>query len=304
MLRVRREAPATIPGVADYKLIAVDVDGTLLTSKGTISDRTRAALRRAVDGGALFAVATGRRRRTAEPIVAQLDLPHYLVSSQGAAIWQDGDLLEHSHLPAANARAALDVISSLDMAAVVLGNAQDEDALYTFGDWEANDRLAAYLNRNRQFIRPLNGASLEHDPVELIVMDTMERLERLDVALTGHPTPPAEDAPAEGGPSPVLPLWRVIFSRNQFTAGGAIEIVGPQTSKASALDRLCQRLGLTAAQVVAFGDNVNDVEMLAFAGMGVAMGNSTEDAIAVARRVAPSNDEDGIAVVLEQLGLA
>ena len=290
--------------MSDYKLIAVDVDGTLLTSEGTISERTRDALRRAVANGALFAVATGRRRRTAEPIVAQLDLPHYLVSSQGAALWQDGDLLDHSHLPAANARVALDIIRSLDMAAVVLGSALHEDALYTYGDWEANDRLAAYLNRNRRYVRPLDGAALDHDPIELIVMDTMERLERLDVALTGHPTLPAEDAPAEGGPNPAHPLWRVIFSRNQFTAGGAIEIVGPETSKASALDRLCRRLGLTPAQVVAFGDNVNDVEMLAFAGMGVAMGNSTEDAIAVANQVAPSNDEDGIAVVLERLGLA
>jgi HAD superfamily hydrolase (TIGR01484 family) len=296
--------PATIRGVSDYKLIAVDVDGTLLTSKGTISDRTRAALRRAVHRGALFAVATGRRRRTAEPIVAQLDLPHYLVSSQGAALWQDGDLLDHSHLPAANARAALDVIDSLGMCAAVLGNAQHEDVLYAFGDWEANERLAAYLNRNRQFVRPLDGAALAQDPIELIVMDTMERLEHLDAALTDHPTPPAEDAPAESGPTAAHPLWRVIFSRNQFTAGGAIEIVGPQTSKASALDRLCRRLGLTAAHLIAFGDNVNDVEMLAFAGMGVAMGNSTEDAIAVANQVAPSNDEDGIAVVLEQLGLA
>jgi HAD superfamily hydrolase (TIGR01484 family) len=290
--------------VSDYKLIAVDVDGTLLTSKGTISDRTRDALRRAVAGGATLAVATGRRRRTAEPIVAQLDVPHYLASSQGAAIWQDGELLGHSHLPAPNARVALGLTRALGMTAVILGNALREDVIFVDGDWEANAALASYLTRNRQFLRPFDEEALAHDPIELIYMDTMERLERLDEMLTGHRAAPAEDAPAEEGPTPARPLWRVIFSRNQFTAGGAIEVVGPDTSKATALAVLCERLGITPAQVVAFGDNVNDVEMLAFAGLGVAMGNSTADACAVADRVAPSNDEDGIAVTLEALGLA
>jgi HAD superfamily hydrolase (TIGR01484 family) len=290
--------------MSDYKLIAVDVDGTLLTSKGTISDRTRDALRRAVAGGAILAVATGRRRRTAEPIVAQLDLPHYLASSQGAAIWQDGELLGHSHLPAPNARVALGLARALGMAAVILGNALREDVIFVDGDWEANAPLASYLTRNRQFLRPFDEEALAHDPIELIYMDAMERLERLDEVLTGHRAAPEEDASAEEGPSPARPLWRVIFSRNQFTAGGAIEVVGPDTSKAAALALLCERLGITPAQVVAFGDNVNDVEMLAFAGLGVAMGNSTADAFAVADRVAPSNDEDGIAVTLEVLGLA
>ena len=75
-------------------------------------------------------------------------------------------------------------------------------------------------------------------------MDTMERLERLDEALTGHRAPPpSEDPPAQEGPTESRPLWRVIFSKNQFTSGGAIEVVGPETSKAAALDTLGRRLG-------------------------------------------------------------
>jgi hydroxymethylpyrimidine pyrophosphatase-like HAD family hydrolase len=291
--------------VPDYKLIAVDVDGTLLNSAGEITERTKGALRRAVAGDVALAIATGRRRRTAQPIVDQLGVPYYLVSSQGAALWQDGQLLAHSHLPAANARAALGIIRGLGMAAAMLGNALQEEVIWAAGAWRANPRMFAYLSRNLRFVRPFVPSALDHDPIELIVVDSMERLERLDEALTGHRAPaPAEDAPAQEGPTPVAPLWRVIFSRNQFTAGGAVEVVGPDTSKASALGVLCQRLGITPAQVVAFGDNVNDLEMLEFAGLGVAMGNCTDDARATADRVAPSNDEDGIAVTLEELGLA
>ena len=67
-------------------------------------------------------------------------------------------------------------------------------------------------------------------------MDTMERLERLDEALTGHRAPPPqEDPPAQEGPTESRPLWRVIFSKNQFTSGGAIEVVGPGMSKAPPL---------------------------------------------------------------------
>jgi hydroxymethylpyrimidine pyrophosphatase-like HAD family hydrolase len=291
--------------VPQYKLVAVDIDGTLLTSKGTISPRTRQALQGLSAHGVHLAIATGRRRRTAQPIVAQLEAPHFLIASQGATVYEDGAILFHSHLPAPAARAALDIIRRHCLPAAILGNALREEIIWVDGDWRANERLAGYLQRNIQFVRELTPDALEHDPIELIVMDTVDRLRRLDEALTGHRAPPpAEDAPAEQGPDERRPLWRVIFSRFQLAAGAAIEIVGPTTSKANALAFLCGRLGITPQEVLAFGDNVNDLEMLAFAGLGVAMGNATEDARAVADRIAPSNDEDGIAVVLQELGLA
>ncbi len=288
-------------------MIAVDVDGTLLNSKGVISPRTRGALLAAVEKGVHVAVATGRRRRSAGPILEQLGMPHFLVASQGAAVWDNDEIVFHSHLPAENARIALGLIREHGLAAVILGNALREDEVWVDGDWQASPRLSTYVTRLQnayhQQIRPAGPETFDHDPIELIVVDEIERLAALDQALTGHvPPPPSEDAPAEPGPAGPQPLWRAIFSRNQFTAGGAIEVVGPDTSKAAALAFLCERLGIARDQVVAFGDNVNDVEMLEFAGMGVAMGNATEDAKAVADRVTATNDEDGIAVTLEELG--
>ncbi|MGH2371176.1 MAG: HAD family hydrolase, partial [Chloroflexota bacterium] len=203
--------------MTDYRLIAVDVDGTLLNTEGKISERTRGALKSALAHGATLAVATGRRRRTAQPILDQLGLPHFLVASQGAAIWQDGALLAHSHLPAESARIALEIIRRHEMVTVILGNSLVDEVLWVDGDWRANERIATYVSRNLHLVQPFRPEALDHDPIQFITMDTMERLERLDEALTGHQAPPpSEDPPAQEGPTHQAPLWRVIFSRNQF----------------------------------------------------------------------------------------
>jgi hydroxymethylpyrimidine pyrophosphatase-like HAD family hydrolase len=293
-----------------YRLIAVDVDGTLLRSDGTISERTRNALRTATDRGVAVAVATGRRRTTALPIMRMLDVPHFLVASQGAVTWLDDEIISHAHLPLESALKAVAITDELGMCAMVFGNALHPETLWISGDWRSNARVAAYVERAPEkggfpTVRELTPNVLEHDPIQLIVFDTMERLEALNERLTGHaPPPPSLDPPPQDGPEGPRHLWRIIFSKNQFTAGGAIEIVGPDTSKAHALQVLCDRLGCTRADVVAFGDNVNDLEMLAFAGLGVCMGNGTNEAKALADRIGPTNDEDGIAAVLEELGIA
>ena len=275
-----------------FKLIALDVDGTLLRSDGTISERTRNALQSALDHGLTLVLATGRRKRSAKPIQDLLNLPHYLVASQGAVVYDGDDIVAHAHLPRAGARLALDHIHTLGMSAVMFANAHQTEVIWITGAWQTNQRLDVYTKRHGDLIRELtdlNGDALQHDPIEIVVFDTMERLDALAALLSAS----QNDR-----------LFRVIFSKNQFTAGGAIEVVGPETSKAAALDALCAHLGITQRDVIAFGDNVNDVEMLAAAGLGVCMANGTEEARAVADRIAASNNEDGIALVLEELGLA
>lgn len=291
-----------------YRLVAVDVDGTLLRSDGTVSTRTRQALAQAVERGLTLVVATGRRRQRSLPITDQLELPHYLVCSQGAVTWRGEELLTHSHLPSANARSALEILREHDMACVVLGNALHEDDVWVFGNWRANPRLTRYVKGavagTVPTIREFSDEALIHDPIQLITMDEIDRLEVLNEALTGHELPsPRPDPPAQPGPPQQFPLWRVIFSRNQFTTGGAIEVVGPTTSKAEALDQLGARLDIAPEEMVAFGDNINDVEMLRLVGVGIAMANGTDDAIAASKRRCPSNDEDGIAVALQELGI-
>jgi hydroxymethylpyrimidine pyrophosphatase-like HAD family hydrolase len=316
-----------------YRLIAVDVDGTLLRSDGIISQRTHDALAAALAKGAHLAVATGRRRRTAIHVLHQLhDVPYFLLSSQGAVTWEGDQIVAHAHLPRASARKALEILARREMVSVMFSNAAQQEVVWVSGNWRQSQRMVAYVERGsgsgsgtpplrRDLTDETIDEALEHDPIQLIVFDDMDKLEALNEELTGHAAPPptvdpplqeglAAPAKSPAGSKPgAPPLWRVIFSRNQFSAGGAIEIVGPDTSKAHALDALCRRIGCTPAEIVAFGDNINDHEMLLFAGLGVCMANGTEEAKALVRsrgpagRIAPSNNEDGIAVTLDALGM-
>lgn len=277
------------------RLLALDVDGTLLNSQGAISERTRRAVLAAEERGVVVVLATGRRRRSAMPIAQRLGGNPLLLVSQGAALWRGDELLYHRHLPAGAARKAVETCRACGCVAMVFSHASLADIIWVDGDWTQHERLRGYVARNDQSVRPYGDGceALARDPVQVVVLDAVDRLTALDAALTasvdGHAGAAAQ------------PRWRVIFSRTMLATGGAIEILHPGTSKAAALEHLCTVLGVSRSEVLAFGDNVNDVEMLQFAGLGVAMGNASPEAREVADLITASRDEDGIAEVLERL---
>lgn len=309
----------------DLRLIVLDADGTLLTSDELITARTRAALAEAQARGVTVAIATGRRRSRTIGILEMLDLPGtYLVASQGTAVWRDplGDvpqMIADFHLPASSARTVLDVVRAHDLALVMLGNAGLPDIVWHDGDLEAHPTMGRYVANNRHGARPLDeDEAFLHDPTQFTILAPLGRLRDLRDDLTGRAV--ARDlvdrhAPRPGVLGNASRPWHVIFSRGQFTAGAALEVVGPETNKATGVRALADHLGIEMAHVAAFGDNINDAEVLGAVGLGVAMGNATPSARAGAwagitrrdgrahpiDRIAPSNDRDGIAWVLDHL---
>ena len=258
-------------------VVATDLDGTLVHSDGTISPRTKAALAAASDAGALVVIATGRPPRWL-PGVAEATGHH------GLAICANGALVLDL--------ATEQIISSRPLAAdVVL-------------------RLAASLRA--------------------AVPDIEFGVERVDGSF-GHepgyrprwtPRPPAEIGDLdelvtepvskllgrrEGmGPDELLGLARAAVGESAATLthssiDGLLEISALGVTKASTLTALLADRGLGAADVVAFGDMPNDVELLSWAGLGVAVANAHADVLAVADEVTASNNDDGVAVVLERL---
>ena len=276
----------------DYHLLALDIDGTLLNSERVITPRTRAAVRAARAAGMVVVIATGRGPRSARTVVAGLGLgdPLVLVATQGATVWDNGQLVLHQPLAATAARRVIEHSLAADVAALVVPALHRGDAMYLAGSTAATDRLRGYAERNGGNVRPYDPAALHDDPLAVYMMDDWRRLTAVNERLTGDPA-------AQG-------RWRVIFSRTALATTAAIEVLHPRVSKGLALDVLCRRFGIESEHVLAFGDNVNDVEMLEFAGLGVAMANGSPESHAVADRITASNDEDGIAVVLEELGLA
>ena len=274
----------------DFRLIALDIDGTLLNSERRITPRTREAIASARRAGLLVVLATGRRRQSVAPIAADLGGEPILITTQGAAIWDGLQLIYYQPLAAAAAERVVAHSLAEGVAALVLGSVLDGDYMYVAGPWQANERLRAYTERNRGQVQVYDPALLTDDPVFVFMMDDLHRLTAVHGRL-------ASDSGGEQH-------WRVIFSRTALAVGAALEALHPTVSKGAALHFLCQRLGLRPDQILAFGDNVNDVEMLEFAGWGIAMSNASPEAIAAADRVTTGNDEDGIAIVLEELGLA
>jgi hydroxymethylpyrimidine pyrophosphatase-like HAD family hydrolase len=234
-------------------------------------------------------LATGRRYRTTLPVAEALGCCPVLVCSQGATIWHDRELLYHQHMSLPAAVQVVEVHRACGVPVVLFGNVAvdaSRDIIFVDGDWSANPRLHAYIERNARWVRPYEDGCLAAGPVQTITLDSIDRLQCLREQLESQPQAGA--------------LYRVIYSLTQLAGGGALEVLPPGVSKATALQYLCRQFGISPQQVLAIGDNVNDVEMLDFAGLGVAVANASDEAKRVAQLIAPSHDEDGVACVLEE----
>jgi Cof subfamily protein (haloacid dehalogenase superfamily) len=260
------------------RLVALDLDGTLLRSDLTVSDRTRTALKRTRDAGADVVLVTARSPRSAREIAADLGLQGWAICASGATIYDlDADrIADHRPLATASAHHLVRALRA-SVEHVVFG----WESELTFGSEPAYELL-----RSPEWPRP-PGSLPPGDPLafegpftKLIARSAVVELERLrDVA--------AAVAGAE---------ITVTVAGEAF-----VELLDREATKAAALGRLAHQLGVDRAEAVAFGDQLVDVSMLQWAGHGVAPGNARPEVQSVADEVTLSNDEDGIALVLERL---
>ena len=260
-----------------YKLIALDIDGTIRGPDREISDRTRRVIDRVIEAGAVVTVATGRMFESARMSTAALDLRSPIVSYQGAHIADPvtGDVLWHLPL---TKRQALEALDALD-------GWQGDVAVYLDNDvyvGEITPWASAYSERNRR---------------DVLVVDDLR-----DLAGRG-PT----RLLAVGGEDDVYALERrlneQLDSRLHVTRSlpTFCEMIHPNGGKHMALEWLCGHLGIDTKSTIAFGNGYNDVHMLEWAALGVAVGDAVPEALSVANRVAPTLDQDGPAHILEEL---
>ncbi|GJF31039.1 hydrolase [Kitasatospora sp. NE20-6] len=269
----------TAPTRADrprYTVVATDLDGTLLRGDLSVSDRTRAALARAEASGALHLVVTGRPAAGCRSLLLErLDYKGLAVCGQGAQLYDVGAdrLLSSATLDRAVVRGLLARIAErtgpLRLAAVTSGPAGEFVVTPGFDEKvRCGWRLA--------------------DPAELLAQP-------VDKVLIRHPD--LDDDRLAAVASEVCAGEVTVTHSGE----GLVELLPAGVSKASGLAAAARVLGFTAAATVAFGDMPNDIPMLAWAGHGVAMGNAHADLRRQADEVAPSNEEDGVAAVLERL---
>lgn len=273
-----------------YRLIALDVDGTLLDSSGSVPPRVRQAIGRVRDAGGVVTLATGRRYAPTKAIARDLGLDAPLIVHNGALVRDPaGDaILYHRHLDRGPASMVVERSREAGCVTFVHSNAFAGELVYYDTD-PADRAVPHYFSRNdpRYVLTPDVLSHLDRDPLRVVAFGGGPAAERLRDALAALS----------------LPDYRVIFWPEAFPGVWIVEVFHPEASKGAALAMLAQRLGVPREAVLAAGDHINDLEMLAYAGLGVAMGNASPEVVAVAGHLAPTNDQEGLADVLESLVL-
>ena len=316
------------------RLIAVDMDGTLVGPDGRVSERNLAAMKAAERAGMRVVVATGRRHSYAMRVLRGLGLREEdaLISSNGTVTRTIGaTLLERTLLPVETARWLCGHVDEFRNALVVTFDKVRTDgedvrgALVVEHLAELNASIGRWMEANEPYIEcvvPIEKALEGGAPIQMMLCGTVERMRRAEARLLEHPgvsavgvTPLRKDEVrrleniglTKGGISPQerASVVEAALHRTEYPARdlSIVDILPAGCSKGSALLRLAETQGITVEEILAIGDNWNDVSMLEVAGKAVLMGNAPEDLMAMAAergwRMGLRHDEDGVAEAIE-----
>ncbi len=257
------------------RMIATDIDGTMLRSDGSLSPRVQRALWDAEAAGILVVPATGRPEPVAEDVIEELGINHYWVFANGAIT---------RHLDRGDTVRAFWIDPSVAQGLIVELRAEVPGC-----------RFALELERGMAY-EPGFAELVPNEPPVPPVDDVLDAFHgRVQKVIVFHPELPLDRLYGAAVDS-IGDKGVVSYSGLRF-----LEVGARLVTKAIALDALCGDLGIDPSEVAAFGDNHNDVAMLEWAGRSFAMANGSDDAIAAADAVIPTSDDDGLAIAVEAL---
>jgi len=269
------------------RLLATDIDGTLLNPQFSISEGDLEALRRAHAAGIEIVLVTGRRHTFALPIAQQLGFDLWLISSNGAVTRSlSGETFHRDLMPVETCRRLCGAMQEFRGNTVLTFDKETKGAIVLEHMDELSASIRRWLEKNMEYIEfvvPIEKA-LVTDPVQAMFCGSMERMSSALVAL---------QAAGMGGTVTVL--------RTEYPARdlSMIDVLNAGCSKGHALERWAKYRGYQRDEVMAVGDNHNDVEMLEFAGHPVIMGNACEELRARGWRITRGNDACGVAAAVE-----
>lgn len=273
------------------RLIAIDIDGTLLDSRWQVPEANRVAIAQAAERGIEVVLVTGRRFDFAKPIAEQLPCSLTLIVNNGALIKsKDGQTRRRHLLPREVARLVLEATPQFRAgAAVVFDRPRENQIVYEQIDWEEAGRKS-YFERNREFIAQLAPleACLTEDPIQVMYSGPVERMREVEATLRALP---------------VANQFALAVTEYESRNFGLIDVIHPSCSKGAALAEWAAVRGLERAEVMAIGDNLNDREMLEFAGLPVVMGNGVPALKLLGWRETLTNDQGGVAAAIETYAL-
>ncbi|MCD6506704.1 HAD family phosphatase [Candidatus Poribacteria bacterium] len=272
-----------------YRLIAIDLDGTLLTSDKRITQRTRKALHSAVEMGMLVVICTGRGLPQSTEVLRGIDICMPLVLHNGAMIaeYPTGKVIGSFPLRMDLARRAIRVMKEIEMTPAIYDYAEGEHLLVCEKGACRNPALNRYIEGKGETLRWVKDLTeyVDHDVVQVMTIDQREIVSRA-IERLGRKLSEAR----------IITSGRVYSDSFWF-----LEVLARNASKAKSLERLGRIHGISPMQMVAIGDNFNDLNMFRYVGLSVAMANAPEEVKRSADIIAPSNDEEGVAEIVEDL---
>jgi len=274
------------------RLVALDLDGTLLDPFGELSGGVCEAVGALQRAGLQVVLCTGRRFRTALPMAHRLGLDGPIVVNNGVLVKdiESGKTLQHQFLPLDIFAQALELMRELGPPLVYIDAYHEGTDMITERVESAHPFQQEYLADNTEFSQIVEDLSAAR-PSEIIMMSAMADEDSLA----------AVERRAREALGPRVHTHRLI---NKSYRGHILEFLSPSSGKWSALKGLAASEGIGADEIAAIGDDRNDVEMLREAALGIAMGNAVEDARDAAGHVVRSNAEGGVVEAIERVLLA
>ncbi|HTK06602.1 MAG TPA: Cof-type HAD-IIB family hydrolase [Ktedonobacteraceae bacterium] len=271
------------------RLIVIDIDGTLLNPEQEITPRTRAAIKAAQDAGIVVTLATGRRYYSARPVAEDLGLEIPLILCDGGMIVQHpaGDLLQAQLLSADIGQQAVDIMRRYHIQPVSQSiRGKYEETRTGPQEYDSEWVINYFASFPYELIRlPYTElCSSQSDLLRIVAFTSLELAEEMSLEIAELPC-----------------SWNVTHLGSYQSA--ELVVMPPNCTKASGVKALADRLAIPMEQVMAIGDNSNDIEMIQEVGWGVAMGQALPRLKEVAHAHTASNAEDGVALAIERYAL-
>ena len=270
------------------KLIALDIDGTLLTYRSELTPRTRAAIEAAQSQGVKVALVTGRRFGSAHQLIQELGLDVMLVSHNGA-LTKDVrtlDTLGYHPLKVDLAQQVVHAGRGFGADVICCDDPHGHGVMVLEGISASNRALQRYLEKYWHAVREVEDLLdyLDHDPIQMMfsgACDPMDAFaEQLQTALGDQ-----------------IQLFKTRYRSIDLTI---LDVLSHTASKGDSLAEIASQHGIAREEVLAIGDNFNDLTMLRYAGTGIVMGNAEDELKAMGFEVTDTNAADGVAKAIEK----
>jgi Cof subfamily protein (haloacid dehalogenase superfamily) len=274
------------------KLIAMDIDGTLLNSSAQVPEKNAQAVAEAASRGIEIVLVTGRRFDFARPIADALRCDLHLIVNNGALIKsKNGQTHQRLLLPSETARQVLEATAEFRTSAgVVFDRPLERQVIFEKVDWD-DPRRGGYFRRNRAYIAevsPLTDCLNGEDPIQVLYTGACG---------------PIRSAMRQLAALPIAAGFTLALTEYESRDFSILDVLRLGVTKGVALKEWTQRRGIAREEVMAIGDNWNDREMLEFAGLPVVMANGVEELKSFGWKMTSSNDEGGVAEAINAYAL-